>query len=330
MINYITIDFSERLAAGVKRFFTDDQILKGTFHAVQLLTNGILKELTRLKNEKYADRIKEFLYLRRHSLKLERDNTAEKNINVQFRESKIAWELYLELGSIFSAHDSCKIEADLRQFLNSTKIRQWKGGQDFKEGSEALFPKRGLTQKGVKYFKTTIYRAWRGIIRGFRKDLEEQKSGFNDARFLILTNPINMKAYQRRELRKALKQFPWLRPIRQIMVNFYYQFRVAPAKRASLTFLLNLVSEESHPRLKSAIKTLMKYEKQVFRFQVIQQENPELKDCKGIMVVNETSMRKVNRLYHTQLGMRTLDSLVMRTSHYLDCPIIVAPSVLEK
>lgn len=114
------------------------------------------KELTRLKNEKYANRIKKFLYLRRHSLKLEKDNTTRKNINLQFRESKIAWELYLKLGSLFSAHDSRKIEADLRQFLNSTKIRQWKGGQDFKEGCEALFPKRGLTQKGVKYFKTQL------------------------------------------------------------------------------------------------------------------------------------------------------------------------------
>ena len=62
---------------------------------------------------------------------------------------------------------------------------------------------------------------------------------------------------------------------------------------------------------------------------ILQQENPKLKDCKGIKVVNETSMRKVNRLFQTQMGMRTLDNLVMRTSHYLDCPIIVAPSVLE-
>ncbi len=60
----------------------------------------------------------------------------------------------------------------------------------------------------------------------------------------------------------------------------------------------------------------------------IQQKNPELKDCKGIKVVNETSMRKVNQLYQTQIGIRTLEKLVIRTSHYLDCPIIVVPKVL--
>ena len=313
----------------MKRFFTDEQILKGTFHASQLLTNGISKELIRLKNKKYVNKIKEFLYIRQFSLNLEEDNVIMKKINFQYPEPKIAWEIYLKLRRIFSTHDSRKIEADLRQFLNDTKMLQWKGGELFKEKCKQFFPKRGLTQKGATPFKRNVYRAWRGVIRTFRKDIEKQKSGFNDARFIVLNNPLTMKDYEKKRLRKSLKEFPWLRPIRQILVKYYYQFRVAPAKRVPLKFLLKLVSKECHPKLKSAINTLLKYEKQVFRFQVIQQENPKLKDCNGIKVVNETSMRKVNRLFQTQMGMRTLDNLVMRTSHYLDCPFIVAPSVLE-
>lgn len=328
-INYITIDFSERLEAGAKHFFTDDQILKGTFHASQLLTKGITKELIRLKDKMYANKIKEFLYIRQFSLSLEEENVMMKNITFQYPEPKIAWEIYLKLCEIFSANDLRKVETDLRQFLNGTMINRWKGGEVFKEKCEQFFPKRGLTQKAVAHFKRRVYRAWRGVIRGFRKEIEKQKSGFNDARFIVLKNPLTMKDYEKRTLRKSLKQFPWLRPIRQILVKYYYQFRVAPVKRAPLKFLLHLVTKETHPKLKSAITTLLKYETQIFRFQVIQQENPALRDCKGIKVVNETSMRKVNRLFQTQMGMRTLDNLVMRTSHYLDCPIIVAPSVLE-
>lgn len=328
-INYITIDFSESLEAGAKRFFTDEQILKCTFHASQLLTKGISKELIRLKNEKYMNKIKEFLYIRQFSLELEEDNVLIKNLNFQFPESKTAWEIYLKLRAVFYIHDLRKIEADLRHFLNDPKLLQWKGGEVFREKCQQFFPKRGLTQKGLMLFKKRVYRAWRSVIHRFRKDIEKQKSGFNDARFIVLKNPLSMKGYEKKRLRKTLKQFPWLRPIRQILVRYYYQFRVAPAKRASLKFLLHLVSKESHKRLKSAINTLLKYENQVFRFQVIQQENPKLTECKGIKVVNETSMRKVNRLFQTQMGMRTLDNLVMRTSHYLDCPIIVAPSVLE-
>jgi hypothetical protein len=132
-----------------------------------------------------------------------------------------------------------------------------------------------------------------------RKSLEGKKSKFNDAKFLIIKNPINMERSERNKLRKALKTFPWLRPFRRLLVKFYYQFRVPPAKRVSLNFLLHLLSEESHPRLKSAVHTLIKDEEQVFRFQIIYQQHPRLKQCKGLKVVNETSMRKVNRLYQT-------------------------------
>jgi hypothetical protein len=328
-INYLTIDFSDRLEAGAKHFFTEEQILKGTFHASQLLTRGITKELIRLKDKMYTNKIREFLDIREFSLNLEEEKAMMKNITFQYSEPKIAWEIYLKLRKIFSANDLREIETDLRHFLNDTEVNQWKGGEVFKERCKQFFPKRGLTQKGVMHFKRSVYRAWRGVIRGFRREIEKHKSGFNDARFIVLKNPITMKAHEKRKLRKSLKQFPWLRPIRQILVKYYYQFRVAPAKRAPLKFLLKLASKECHPKLKSAINTLLKYEKQVFRFQVIWQENPAVKDCKGIKVVNETSMRKVNRLFQTQMGMRTLDNLVMRTSHYLDCPIIVAPSVLE-
>jgi hypothetical protein len=328
-INYITIDFSDRLEAGVKHFFKDNQILKCTFHACQLLTRGMLKELTRLKNEKYANRIKEYLYIRRVSLKLEKGAAVPKELSLQLRDSKFAWELYLELRAIFSAPDPHKIQTELKRFVESDKVRSWKGGEDLRKRCMEHFPKRALTVKGIKYFRKHIYRAWRGVIRALRKDLEGQKSKFNDAKFLILKNPINMNGFERRALRRALKTFPWLRPIRRLLVKFYYQFRVPPAKRVSLKFLLHLLSEESHVRLKSAVHTLIKYEAHVFRFQIIYQQHPQLKDCKGLKVVNETSMRKVNRLYQTQCGMRTLDNFVMRTSHYLDCPIIVAPRVLE-
>ncbi|MHA1658707.1 MAG: hypothetical protein ACTSUT_06250, partial [Promethearchaeota archaeon] len=67
-IKYVTIDFSARLEAGVKQFFNEEQILKCALHAPQLLNRGLLKELTRLKNEKYQDEIKELSFLGRLSL----------------------------------------------------------------------------------------------------------------------------------------------------------------------------------------------------------------------------------------------------------------------
>lgn len=329
-IDYVTIDFSNRLEAGVKQFFNDEQILRCAFHAPQLLNRGLLKELTRLKHEKYQDEIKELVFLRRLSLDFEANNGYEEEVDLLFTSSKIAWQIYLKLCSIFSLSIPIKIETSLKQFLHNPSSTQWKGASLFKEKWRSLFPKRGLTEKSLEIFKVKVYRAWRAVIRYFRKELEELKSGFEEAKYLVITNPVNMDKFKKKELRKALANFPWLRPIRRIITKFYYQFRVSPAKRCSLQFLVKLVSENSHAWLKSAIDTLIKHEEQIFRFQVLCEKSPELKTIKAIKVVDESTMRKINKIYQTQFGMRTLENLEMRLTHYLKCPFIVVPSVLEE
>ena len=329
-IDYVTIDFSKRLEAGVKRFFTIEQILKCAFHAPQLLNRGLLKELTRLKNEKYQDEIRELLRLRHYSLEVEAETRKGKSTTFKFKESKLAWENYLKLRSICISSTPRNIERRLTTFFKSVSFAQWKGASLLKEKFELLLPKRGLTDKSLPPFKTKVYRAWRATLLSFRNELEQSKSGFKDAKYLVLTNPLNTDRFEKQELRKALAKFPWLRPIRRIVTKFYRQFHVAPAKRCSLNFLRALVSEGSHAWLKSAIETLIECEAQVFRFQELVEQNPRLKDAKSIKVVDESTMRKINKLYQAQFGMRTVENLEMRLTHYLKCPFIVVPSVLEE
>ncbi len=329
-IKYVTIDFSARLEAGVKQFFNEEQILKCAFHAPQLLNRGLLKELTRLKNEKYQDEIKELSFLGRLSLEFEAKERNNKQRELKFADSKKAWQIYLKLRSLFSLSNPVKIETRFIQFLSELSLTHWKGANLLKEKCRSFVPAHGLTEKGLETFKSRVYRAWRAIIRSFRKELEDLKSGFQDAKYLVLMNPINMDRFEKKALRKALVKFPWLRPIRRIMTKFYYQFRLSPAKRCSLTFLLGLVSERCHSWLKSAVDTLIRCEEQIFRFQVLIEKYPALKNIKSIKVVDESTMRRINKLYQTQFGMRTVETLEMRLKHYLECPFIIVPSVLEE
>jgi len=194
----------------------------------------------------------------------------------------------------------------------------------------SFMPAHGLTEKGFETFKSKVYQAWRAIIRSFRKEIEDMKSGFKDAKYLVLMNPINMDAGEKKELRGALVKFPWLRPIRRIMAKLYYQFRVSPAKRRSLSFLSQFVSENCHVWLKSAVETLITCEEQIFRFQVLYEQYLEFQNHKAINIVDESTMRKINKLYQTQFGMRTIEDLEMRLKHYLECPFIIVPSVLDE
>lgn len=63
---------------------------------------------------------------------------------------------------------------------------------------------------------------------------------------------------------------------------------------------------------------------------MIYKENPKLKDNKALKAVWESDMRKINRLYQVQYGLRALENIQIGISNYLKCPIIVAPNTLEE
>ncbi len=116
--------------------------------------------------------------------------------------------LLLSGKPIFSLSTHAKIETSLLQFLSELSLTHWKGANLLKEKCLLLIPARGLTEKGLESFELKVHRAWRAIIRSFRKNLEELKSGFQDAKYLVLMNPINMDRFDIKALRKALVKFP--------------------------------------------------------------------------------------------------------------------------
>ena len=235
----------------------------------------------------------------------------------------------MKLRSIFSYKNFRKIKANFERFISSIPFKNWKGSEFFMIICDNIFSKFSWSQKSIKYIEPKVYKAWRAVIREFRRNIESLKKEFNTIKFLVLMNPINMNRTQKNLLRELLVKFPWLRPYREIIRKFYYQFRIPPEKRSSLKFLLKIVSDKSHSWLKSAVDTLIKNEEQIFRFQVIYKKFPKLKNNKAFKVVNESTMKKINKLFRVQHGMRTVENIQMRISNYLKCPIIVSSAVLE-
>jgi len=328
----MTIDFSTRLEAGVNKIFPNVILQKCVFHAIQLLTRGLIKEFTKVKNEHLLDYIKEWKELRKYTLLLEKDEPPCKIEAFKFEDVELSRQLYDKLRELLSGNDPRRIERGVRSFFLTSQFNKWESKHVFLSHYNDIFSKNMLkySPKGITYIVPKIYKAFRAAIREKRKILEKSKSHFNKAKYLILRNPINMKSYHRTELRKYLKEFPWLRSYRQVLVKFYYQFRLQPKKRSSLTFLSRLITDTSHSRLRSAVQTLIKNEENIFRFQHVPELFPKIKPSKSYKVVNESCNKLMNQLFHTQCGMRTLKNIRMRISHRLQCPIIISPNLLEK
>jgi len=331
-VNFMTIDFSARLEAGVNEVFPNVLVQKCVFHAIQLLTRGLIKEFTKIKKEHLLDHIEEWKVLSRYTLSLEKDEHTAELTPFQFNDVELAKEIYAKIRSCISINDPKQIEQALLSFFATPLLNNWEGKSTFLSKYNDIFIKKKLkySAKGIKYIVPKIYKGFRVAIREIRKELEEKKSHFNKVKYLVLMNPVNMKPYHRNKLRKYLKEFSWLRSYRKLLVKFYYQFRLPPEKRSPLSFLSRLITDTSHSWLKSAVKTLIKNEENVFRFQRFREFFPKVKFSKSIKVVNESVNKLVNQLHQTQCGMRTLENIRMRVSNRLNCPIIISPALLEK
>jgi hypothetical protein len=331
-LSLMTIDFSRRILSGVKDVFPHVPIQKCVFHAIQLLIRGYKKELVRIKRERLLNHIKEWKTIRRKSLDLEKGRIKKIELDLKFSDTKHALSVYLSLQKILREPSHLTIESHLTKYFTHQEFRTWHGRQLFLTAYNKIFTEHNLSfsKKGLTYIKPMIYKAWRATIRKMRRELEDTKSMFNKAKYLILMNPINMDPFHSRALRKCLKTFPWLRIYRKTIVTFYYQFKIPPKKRRSLKFLKAILSDHSHSRLKSAVHTLIKNEEDIFRYQTfLSPTNHEL-PSKSIKVVKESANKTLNKLYRKQCGMRTIENLQMRISQRLSCPILVSPSLKEK
>ncbi len=331
-VNFMTIDFSARLEAGISVVFPNLLVQKCVFHAIQLLTRGLIKEFIKIKKEHLLDHIEEWKILSRYTLSLEKDEYTAELTPFQFNDVELAKEIYAKIRSCISINDSKQLEQALLSFFATPLLYNWEGESTFLSKYYDIFIKKKLkySAKGIKYIVPKIYKGFRAAIREIRKELEEKKSHFNKVKYLVLMNPVNMKPYHCNKLRKYLKEFSWLRSYRKLLVKFYYQFRLPPEKRSPLSFLSRLITDTSHSWLKSAVKTLIKNEENVFRFQHFREFFPKVKFSKSIKVVNESVNKLVNKLHQTQCGMRTLENIRMRVSNRLNCPIIISPALLEK
>jgi len=328
----VTTDFSTRILSGVEEVFPHVPIQKCVFHAIQLLTRGYIKELTRIKHEHLLTHIKEFKILRKKSLMVEEGTIEKIEVNLKFSDTKHSLLIYNSLHKILSAPSPKNIESQLSKLFTHKDFRTWNGRKVFLKVYNKIFTERKFTfsKKALKYIIPMIYKSWRTAIRELRRELETTKALFNNAKYLLLMNPTNMEPFHRRKLRKCLKAFPWLRKYRRALVKFYYQFKVPPEKRRSLTFLSAILSNKSHRWLKSAVHTLIENEENIFRYQTFISPKTQKLPSKSIKVVNESANKILNKLYRTQCGMRTLENLQMRISQRLSCPVIISPSLEEK
>lgn len=325
---YITIDFDEAWDVSVEAVFPNAIILRCTFHAVQLLTRGLVKEFNRLQKELNGNFIKECNEARRLSLAAEHGK--------ELAAKKILAQDFCKQWFNFSQEIlQLQQESEPRSFTNSlemllTRIRAWNTDafKRFKTKLDAKIPKGSFTAKGLAWFKPELGKKWRSMLAEIRQDREEKKSEFASAKYLLLKKPKNIEKWEEKELRTFLKENTWARVYRETIRRFYNLLDNPPDTTPTLDFLDNILQEDSNDGLKSAINTLKEKREQVFNFVRVLKVHPEWKDIPMIKVNPEPTMKRINDLARAQYGLRSDSMASYKIEQYLKCPILISPAVL--
>ena len=147
----MTIDFSARLEAGVNEVFPDVILQKCVFHAIQLLTRGLIKEFTKIKKEHLLDHIEEWKILRRRTLSLEKNEQISVKSPFKFDEVELSWQIYSKLRKCLFRKYPLQIKRELQSFFSSSQFNKWNGKHVFLSKYYEIFNKKNFkySVKGI-------------------------------------------------------------------------------------------------------------------------------------------------------------------------------------
>ena len=313
----------------MKAAFPGVTILICTFHAVQLLTRGLLKEFNRLQRQENTSFIKECGAARKWST--QRDEGARAPPPALSDAFCRRWTgLYAQILKACGTRGAAKFGEKYRALLRT--MRRWdpEAAARYEGLLAPKLPKEGFTAKGLSRFKSEMKMKWRAELRRARQERETSKKDFAQAKFLLLKRPENSSQKEGERLTTFLQGNQWAGVPREVLLKYYDLLDEPSGKDTSLDFLDALVKPESHDWLRSAVATLKAKKEYVFNFVKAWEAHPKWKNIRGFKVNPEHVMKKVNAVARAQYSFRSDESARFRLERILKCPVIISETILSE
>jgi hypothetical protein len=323
------MDFDDTWFVAVMVVFPNAMIIICTFHAIQLLTRGLLKELNHLQRKMNTIFIKECGIVRKASIALEKEKTMAA-LPVLTQDFIVQWwYFYQEIHAISRSGDARSFTSKYSALL--TSIQAWDPAVADKCKQElcSRISSSGFNKRNMKYFKAALKTKWRGVLRDFREAREEKKQEFADAKYLLLKKPKNLAKWETEKLDTFLKNNAWARTYRTTLLQFYQLFDDSSSENPSLDFLDAIVNKESRDELKSAVETLKGKKQYIFNYVKALKMHPAWKEFPGFKSNPEPFMKRVNDLSRGQYGLRSDENAAYKLDQFLGCPVMQSQSVLN-
>lgn len=327
---FITVDFKPAWHAAIRVVFPLAKIIICTFHAIQLLTRALLKEFRRLRHKLHGRFVKEALIARKLSLSLEKGEKIDKKHAFKDDVCKRWFDFFQKLVDLRSLKTIPAFENGFKRLVKEIKSWNLEIGTKFEQTVAPSLPKRGFTTKNISRFKDMLCTKWRKVLLEMREDREEQKKRFTRRMYMMLKKPGNMEQWEKDKLESFLIQNPSLTIYRETLLRYYDMLDDPRKNGTSLSFLNDIISEESHGDLKAAVKTLQSFETEIFNFVRAWDKIPHLNGVRAIKVNPEPQMRILNDAVRDQFSFRTDDAKVFRVSKLFSCPVGTSKTIIAE
>ena len=326
---FITIDFDDTWFISVTIVFPDAIIMICTFHAIKLLTGGLLKEFNHRQRRTNTMLIKECGIARNVSFTIENDEILPA-LPAMTQEFCSTWLVFfIEINATCRLNDIVAFTWSYKALI--VAIRSWNPAiaDKFEQVLAPKLPASGFNNRNMKYFKVCMKTKWRGILRDRRGTQEEQKHAFAEVKYLLLKKPVNMEEWEIEKVATFLKDNTWAEPYRTTLLQFYKLFEDSSCEDPSLDFLDAIVSKESCDELKSAVSTLKAKKEYIFNHVKALKKHPEWKRYPGFKLNPEPFMKRTNDLKRVQYGLRSDENGAYKLAQFLGCPVMQSQSVLN-
>ena len=291
----VVCDFSPSLISAVTAVYGLGVLQIDGFHVMQLLNNGIRKDLAIFLDKMFRSEIKELFNLRRWLGELQKEAKKENpnfspllaappSINAKHQGSSTCFRIAMDFLRFFTLNAAHEFEWSVKEEIlllsqTSKKIPVLEG---FCAKIKGNIPIRPITDKGRKRLQGEILKRLKGLCLDFRKPLELEKKKFNAKKWALFFQPEKLTAERQATLDDLLEKYPALEEYRQLtlQVGSIYRKKLNEITRDEIGNL-DVCSHYSN-KLKAAIQTLKGNQDSIYRFVDVFKANPEMgNECRA-------------------------------------------------
>mgnify|MGYP006296027485 CR=1 FL=1 len=285
----VTCDFSPSLISAVNEVYGEEKLQIDGFHVMQLLNNGIRKDISLFRDKMFRKEIGELLNLRKWLNTIQnglKEGHSEMNslisnhprINTNHKSSTMALKLSSWLLQSFHIVSPSTFEKSIRKAINIliTFSKREPLVVEFCTYLEDKFPKRQLTEKGHMRIKQAIIKGLKKLCIHLQQPLDKEKKEFASKSWALFFQPEKLTTKRKQILNELLTQYPELEEYRAmtLQVGSIYRKSVDDITRREIGDLMN--QPHFSDKLNTAINTLKSNQESIYRFVNAFKEDPTL------------------------------------------------------